>query len=272
MRQNVPLAVAACSLLAFMAVPSQSAPKVPQKAPTKPRPAAPSRPAPAVKPEAAPEEPREPYRDDVPSHTGIDLDALVRETQKSSADPSRMTLVWWVPEEFWRASFASNKELTEGQREEFYAVMRPYTMLIIVDGRLEEAGRATYRPEASIRSDLRIRALDGTELRPYAGTQIGDAAKGVIEIARPILSNLLGPLGQNMHVYFFAAQTAAGKPVTGARASGPFSVMLGNREYRWRLPLSTVLPAKKCPTCSETFAGTYQFCPYDGTKMPDPAN
>ena len=31
----------------------------------------------------------------------VDLNALIQETQKMSQKADEMTLVWWIPEEFW---------------------------------------------------------------------------------------------------------------------------------------------------------------------------
>ncbi|MEY2530331.1 MAG: hypothetical protein QOI96_416, partial [Verrucomicrobiota bacterium] len=48
---------------------------------------------------------------------------------------------------------------------------------------------------------------------------------------------------------------------------GSFTVKLNNEEFRWRLPLGSLLPAKLCPKCNDTFPGNYTFCPYDGTPL-----
>ena len=52
-----------------------------------------------------------------------------------------------------------------------------------------------------------------------------------------------------------------------AKKEGFFLVELGENEFRWRLPLSSLLPLTICPTCGEELSGAYKFCPWDGTKL-----
>lgn len=254
------------SVLAF-----QSAAAAPAAKPGKPAARPPQSAPPRLVPDLAPE-PTAPYRDDQPKGNGIDFRALIRETQKGSSNPSRMTLIWWVPEDYWRASFMARGDYNEATAEEFYRALRPYTMVLVMDGRHSENGQVVYRPDTEVRSELMLRGMDGVDYRPIRPEQISEEAKTLIELMRPVFTNLLGPLGQNIRIYYFPARNKEGKPLTDPRASGLFSVFLGNREYRWRLPLSTVMPARKCPTCAEALSGAFKFCPYDGAKLSEPAN
>ena len=55
----------------------------------------------------------------------VDINALVQETQKMSDTSGEMTLIWWIPEEFWRASFEQDPNMTAAQTEEFVKILRP---------------------------------------------------------------------------------------------------------------------------------------------------
>jgi len=80
---------------------------------------------------------------------------------------------------------------------------------------------------------------------------------------------MLGPTGQNTHFFLFPAKNEKGQKIAEAKKEGTFSVELNEREFSWRLPLSSLLPPKICPTCGEKLSGAYKFCPWDGSKLPE---
>jgi hypothetical protein len=163
----------------------------------------------------------------------VDIDALTKETMKNSQEADEITLVWWIPEEYWGAIFA--------QDEEFMKVLRPYTIIVVANGKMDVFGGIAYESEATIQAGIK----------------------------EPTFVNMLGPTGQNMHFFLFPAKNEKGQKIAEAKKKGSFSVELGEREFIWRLPLGSLLPPKICPTCEEKLSGAYKFCPWDGTKLPE---
>ena len=92
----------------------------------------------------------------------IDINALTQETQKMSQDADDMTFVWWIPEEFWRVSFESEPTISQAETEEFLTTLRPYTIVVVVDGRMGTFGGVTYKPEQDIRNSLKF--VDSREI------------------------------------------------------------------------------------------------------------
>jgi len=84
---------------------------------------------------------------------------------------------------------------------------------------------------------------------------------------KPIFVNMLGPMGQNMCFFLFPAESADGRRIAEAKKEGAFSVKLGEREFRWRLPLGSLLAPKMCPKCKEKCSGAWNFCPWCGTRL-----
>jgi hypothetical protein len=198
----------------------------------------------------------------------IDMKALIHETQKMTTDGGVMTLVWWMPEDFWRASALQAPGASDAQAEEFAKVVRPYTLLMVMDGTMGPLAGMTYRPEAEIRASIRIVDSDGTAIPPLPDEQIAPDIRNLMAIMRPMLGNMIGPMGQNTHFYIFPANNAKGAAICDARKEGSFAVRLGEREFKWRLPLGAVLPPKICPKCGDKCSGAWKFCPYDGTALP----
>lgn len=197
----------------------------------------------------------------------IDLNALTQETQKVSKESNQMTMLWWIPEEFWRANFSQNPDITEAQIDEFIGALRPYTVIVVVDGSIGSLGTITYKSEEDVRSVIQIADNQGASYKPLVEDAIDNNAKNILLMMKPVFSNMLGPMGQNMHFFLFPAKDANGNSIAEAAKEGSFTVKLGEKEFKWKLPLNSLLPLKVCPTCGENLNGTYNFCPWDGTKL-----
>lgn len=196
-----------------------------------------------------------------------DLNAFMQETQKMSQKADEMVMVWWIPEEFWRISFAQNPTMTEAQVEEFIKVLRQYTLVVAVEGKVGAFGGITYKSEADIRADIRIKDNERNYYRPLGENKVDADTMNFLSMMKPVFANMLGPMGQNMHFILFPSKSKRGKNIANAKKEGVFYIELGKREFRWRLPLGSLLPPKTCPTCGEKLSGAYKFCPWDGTKL-----
>lgn len=203
----------------------------------------------------------------------IDLQSLIHETQRMSQSTDELTLVWWVPEQFWRASIGkSATQLTQAQIEEFLKVIRPYTMVIAVCGTTGPFAGMTYKPASEIRSSIKLKDADGKTYSPLGDDVVDQDTKNFLEMLKPLFKSMIGPLGENMNFVLFPSRSPDGPSIADPAKKGSFSVLLANEEFKWRLPLDSILPAKQCPTCKEECRGSWSFCPWCGTKLAsDPA-
>jgi len=202
--------------------------------------------------------------------TKVDFNALIQETQKLSDKVDDMTMVWWIPEEYWRVSFAEDPTMTAAQTEEFLKVLRPYTLIVVVDGKMGAFGGITYKSEADLRASIQIIDNQGIRHSPLSEDKVDADTKNFLLMMKPFFANMLGPMGQNMHFFVFPAENERGQKIADAKKEGSFSAKLGKREFRWRLPLGSLLPPKMCPKCAEKCSGAWNFCPWCGTKLPNP--
>jgi hypothetical protein len=197
----------------------------------------------------------------------VDLNNLIQETQQRSDKADEMTFVWWIPEEYWQVSFAQNPAMTQGQAEEFIKVFRPYTLILVVDAKVGTFGTPTYKSEAEIRNSIKLKDSQGNLYPPLSEAEVSVNTKNVLAMMKPMWTNTLGAMGQNMYFFLFLAQNKDGQGIAEAKKEGTFAVMLDEREFRWKLPLKSLLPSKICPTCNEKLSGAYKFCPWDGAKL-----
>ena len=199
----------------------------------------------------------------------VNLNELTQETQKMSEKPDEMTLLWWIPEEFWRVSLAQDPTMTSAGIEEFIKVLRPYILIVAVDGKMGSFGGITYRSEADIQRSIQIKDGQGTYYRPLSQDKIDADTRIFLSMMKPALADMLGPLGQNMNFLAFPAKNRKGQNIVDVKKQGKFSVKLDEREFRWRLPLSSLLPPKICSNCKEKGSGAWNYCPWCGTKLPE---
>lgn len=203
----------------------------------------------------------------IAQQTKIDVNALTVETQKTSDKPDAMTMIWWIPAEFWLACSAQDPAFTEAQAREIIKTFRPYALFAVVEGKVGPFGGVTYKSESTIRSKIMFIGTDGLRYRPLSRDKIEANARNLISMLKPVLANMLGEMGKNFNFFLFPAQDKKGQNIAKANKAGNIRVLLGNDEYKWRLPLSSLLPPKSCPNCGEKCKGGWEYCPWCGTKL-----
>ena len=202
---------------------------------------------------------------DLHAQTPVDLEALIQETQRMSQSPDELTLVWWLPEEFWAASLAQDPSLDKDETEVFLSALRPYTLIVVVDGRVGNFGSVTYHTEATVRSNLVLKDDQGVTYSPLSNDAVDAETKSLLQIMKPLIGNTLGPLGQNMHFVLF--QSNQRKAIVDARKTGALRVFFREKEFKFRLPLGSVLPPKYDAQTRERFPGNYSFNPFTGKPL-----
>ena len=202
------------------------------------------------------------------------LDAIIKETQLTVGGKDTTGFVWWLPAEFWEQS-AIEQGGTPEQARNTFAAMHDYTMVIVAVGKVG-IGNINWRSENEIRSGISLRDSDGQSYSPLH--DISGDAQGIISIVRPVLTNILGPMGQNLQILFFPAKSKMGKSIADPTRAGTFSVVLSNltpqkeSEFSWRLPLTSLSPPKFCPAGKERVEASWKFCPWHGVSLDEAQN
>ncbi len=199
-------------------------------------------------------------------HAG--LQALVKETQRESQAPKELGLIWWIPTMYWRASItASDPNAGKEQLEKFEKVLSPYILVAAVQGQIGPLGGIQWTQEERLRSNFALIDRNGKEYRPLASGAVSPDAKNLIAILRPVIANMLGPMGEHLYFMYFPSLTDGKIPIADPLAEGSFAIRMGNDTHKWRLPLGALLPKKQCPVDSEIFSGAFKYCPFHGKEL-----
>jgi hypothetical protein len=197
----------------------------------------------------------------------VNANALIQETQKMILNPDEMTMVWWIPEEFWQVSFEQNPNIAKAEAELYMDYLRPYTLIVVAHGKVGSFGRIIYKTETQLRNSIRMIDNQGISYRPVEDEKIKYGAKYFLSMMKPVFENMLGSMGPNMHFFLFPSKSESDQRIAVAKGDGFFSVKLSDREYFWRLPLGALVAPKICPVDGEELSGGWKFCPWHGVEL-----
>jgi hypothetical protein len=204
----------------------------------------------------------------IPAHAEeSSLDQLIQETQKLAQDDSNgAVLVWWLPNEFWSRSAEQNREIRPQVRDQLLSVVSHYTILAVLDAKVSPLGSVKGASQEEITRSIAVKSQD-TLMRPLAQSEWSTELTTLLQVMKPLLSNMLGQMGQNLHFVVFDGNAPDGNRFADPTRPGRFTVTLGKRAFEWRLPLGAVLPVKFDPETGDRFPGNYQYSPYTGKEL-----
>lgn len=197
----------------------------------------------------------------------VNINKLTEETQQLSESPDTMRLVWWIPTEFWQTIFEQDNTISRFEADEMINNFEKYTMVAVIDGDIRDDGTITYKTEESTFKNLTVIGSDEVEYTPLYDDEIDEATRSLIRIMKPMLGNMLGALGQNMHFYLFQKRDNPLDKIVNPINKENFTVKLERDNFNWSLPLGSLLKPKKCPEDNKLHNGSWNYCPYHGKKL-----
>ncbi len=212
---------------------------------------------------------------DIKNLKDVEIDRLINETQVSSSDEG-ITLVWWIPQEFWSVALHQDSSLSVANREEMLRILEPYFMLAVIQGELSSFGGARFYDEATVEQNLTV-AFEDDRGRVETFTtlqQIPPDIEILQSTIRPMLSQMMGNMGQNFHFFTFTNVNEGEKPQISAYETGTIQVKLAgigkisDSEFEIELPLNSLFVPRVCPNGKEAHV-SWTFCPWDGTRLSD---
>lgn len=199
---------------------------------------------------------------------------LLKETQTAIHANNYTGLVWWIPVEFWEQSMRQEGSSTQ-KVADTVKPLRDYVMVAVVVGKVGSLGSIGFVPAEQLRGKTFLRDAKGADYPPVA--KVAPDAALLASIVKPILANATGKVGENMEILFFPARNAAGQTLADPHTKGSFSIVLkevlGKPEtaYEWQLPLTALSPPKYCPIGKERVNANWNYCPWHGVPLNEPA-
>jgi len=201
-----------------------------------------------------------------------DIAALVKDLETMTKSEDHMTIVFWLPTEFWRASLESGGKVTAKEIDKFVKELDQYVVLAVADGQVGIAGSVNFAEPELLKGAVTIENARGALLSALPDDAISGGVKNMAEMLRPVWANMLGKLGLHLAVIIFPGTETSGSRTVEPTKEGIFVVHVGPVTVRYRLPLGSLLPPVIDEKTGESFPGNYHFNPFTGHKLsPAPA-
>ncbi|MFD2726097.1 hypothetical protein [Hyunsoonleella rubra] len=196
----------------------------------------------------------------------VSLDKLITETQYSSDSTESIDLIWWIPTEYWNVVFSQDKTVSKSESEAIINLLKNYVTIIAVKGKVGLFGGVTYASKDSIQSSLKVK-FKTEELQLENEKNYDPDLLNFLSLIKPMMSNMLGPMGENMQVFLFKNPGFKKILPVDPYSSENLYFSLGDFENVVELPLGSLLKEKVCKECNKMLNGKWSYCPYDGTEL-----
>jgi hypothetical protein len=170
-----------------------------------------------------------------------------------------------MPLEFWDGSLASNPELPEAARAELVGAMAPYTVVAVLRAQTSANGFGNVESKESLLKNTRF-TINGKTLQALPADKVSQPATLIIAQLKPVLAQAAGQLGEALEFLVFPSGEGDTLLVDAAKP-GNLTINFYGKDYKWRLPLGSVLPPKIDKVTGEEFPGSYEYNPYTGRKI-----
>lgn len=203
----------------------------------------------------------------------VNIDQLTSETQIVYSEDG-VHLVWWMPPEFWEASLLKENSMTREQVEQVMNVLRPYSMLAVVQADVSPFGVFTFYDKQQVAKNLEVRRkLGKINSKIDVVKKVPDDLKLLQNQLKPILAAALGNMGQNFHFFVFE-EKKNGKRIASPYEKGILSILLVDKQgkkikpFDFETPLNAMFVPRICPNGREAHV-SWKVCPWDGTRLSD---
>jgi len=200
----------------------------------------------------------------------IEQDKIIAETLRTplSNTPSNMiSMVWWIPPEFWAAG--------EEMPQEIMDLLPDTNCFVVVAAQISDLGSVSWYSETEIKTNLEISYKSGEgafrKLRP--GKDPSTNMQLMVEILEPFLSSVMGAMGENMVLLVVPKNNKLGERQPDPYSKGTLSLQFATRDDLLlrsviELPLDSLHVPRKCPNGKDAHI-SWSFCPWTGKPLPE---
>lgn len=200
-------------------------------------------------------------------YSNINKEELISELQKWEYNDNDMSLSFWIPTSYWRVTLDGNTQIPPETIKLIESVFENYVFVCAADIQIDNNGIMTFTADSVLRKTISIIDIEGNTYHPLTIDQISSDTKTIIAGIKPMFAQMLGKMGEGMHLYLFEIKDKKKNNIINEMENGGFTIKHSNHEFIWTLPLVTMLPPKYCPIDNEEMKGNWNFCPIHGEKL-----
>jgi hypothetical protein len=193
--------------------------------------------------------------------------SLVSESMVNHTDGFSLSIAWYLPDEFWAYIINVNPDIAGTEvAEEMYAMVSDYNFIAVAIGQNTGAG-ISFTSEEKLRGSMFLTGQDGKRYLPIQPDEMEDDVLVMLDIFQPIMAQFLGELGQNLIFFVFEKTNDKEELIFDPISEKDVTLNAVGVEFTWNLPLSSLIPKKRCPEDAELMNGTWNYCPIHGNAL-----
>src|SRR3989337_2800061 len=190
-------------------------------------------------------------------HQQVSLTDFVKDVQQWKKEDDKMRLAWWLPGIYWEIALADHKQIPPGTIQQIQTALGDYVVICAADISINSDGSIDFTQDGELRKTITLYDMGGNAHLPLPDDDISPEAKALAESLKPVFTQAIGQLGKGMHIYFFTVKDDKKNNLIDEMKKGEFKIVHSDNEFKWNLPLATLLPQKLCPTDNEKMMGNW---------------
>jgi hypothetical protein len=199
---------------------------------------------------------------------------LIKQTQVSinSNDSKRLSLVWWIPSEYWKVVFANDPNVNVDGANRVLKIFENYSIVAVVQADMTPMGIFDFYSKEEVEKNLRIVHVNEKNLSQQISIEdnVEPELKMILGMFKPILAASMGNLGENMH-FFVLKDKQNFERVLNPYKAGNIKVEVASRQgqitqAQIALPVDALFVPRICPNGKQAHI-SWNYCPWGGEKL-----
>lgn len=174
-----------------------------------------------------------------------------------SMSAKELSVAWWLPLECWKSALEKEDFMTPEEIEYFLRVLKPYTIVAVVNGTSDENGGFVLTPEVELRKKIKLFDTEENVYRPIPNSEVNPELIVRLSMIKPLLNLSNEKWGENYSLFIFNNKAGADR-CFDPFGSGEIVMTIKRKEYNWQTPLeklendlSSTVTEESTPTQAE---------------------
>jgi hypothetical protein len=196
----------------------------------------------------------------------VSFDRFTTETQYSSDNMDFVEMIWWLPTEFWKIIYSHDPSIGQDEIDEIVSLVDNYVIAIVIKGKIGMFGGVNYQSYEDLKSHVQVK-YNNELLKIVDHGNLNSDLQNLLSIMKPIMANMLGNMGQNLH--FFVFDNPDNKKVLPVKPISNDYLLFSMDGFSADadLPIASLLLEKICPEDKAELNGKWNYCPFHGKKL-----
>ncbi|MDH5434333.1 MAG: hypothetical protein OEY19_10345 [Gammaproteobacteria bacterium] len=195
------------------------------------------------------------------------------QAQAETINDKHISMVWWVPYEFWASIFSRDPNITDSARKEMLGILKDYSVLAVVQADVSSIGSFKFYSKEQVLSELEVSYTTSHD-KKYSlspDNNVSSDMELMMSQISPMLQAAMGNLGANFHFFIYRDTEKKGKRIINPYKKGTLSVTLKGKDdeklyVEFKTPLNSLYVPRICPNGQKAHI-SWNYCPWSGKKL-----